>query len=303
MIERTAFPRLDAWRAAGHTFRFADHDAFYRAGGIKDGADALLLLHGFPTSSWDWHALWEPLAQRYRVVAPDLLGFGFSAKPRDVFYTIGLQADLVEALLAELGIRKVHLLAHDYGDTVAQELLARVAERDSAGSDGLHIASTCLLNGGLFPETHRARFIQKLLASPVGPLIARLVTRRGFERSFSAIFGAATQPDAESLAEFWAIVSERDGVLLAPSLLGYMEERRRHRDRWVSALRGAATRIRLIDGVDDPVSGAHMVERYRALIHPADVVELPGIGHYPQCEAPEAVLDAFLRFQERIASL
>jgi pimeloyl-ACP methyl ester carboxylesterase len=261
----------------------------------------LTLLHGFPTSSWDWHALHEPLSRRFRVVAPDFLGFGYSSKPRTVRYTIGLQADLVEALLAHLGLARAHLLAHDYGDTVAQELLARGTERAAAGRAGAQIASACLLNGGLFPETHRARFIQKLLASRAGPLVARCIDRRSFERSFAAIFGAATRPDAAALAEWWAIVSEGDGHLLAPRLLGYMEERRRMRARWVGALAGASVPIRLIDGLDDPVSGAHMVRRYRELVPAPDVVELAGIGHYPQCEAPRAVLEAFLHFHERAA--
>ena len=74
-----------------------------------------------------------------------------------------------------------------------------------------------------------------------------------------------------------------------------MEERRRHRERWVGALRDAAGRgipVRLIDGTEDPVSGGHMVARYRELIPDPDVVELAGVGHYPQTEAPDAVIDA-----------
>jgi pimeloyl-ACP methyl ester carboxylesterase len=54
--------------------------------------------------------------------------------------------------------------------------------------------------------------------------------------------------------------------------------------------------LRLVNGPDDPVSGAHMVARYRELIPAPDTVSLPGIGHYPQVEAPSAVLDAFLQF-------
>ncbi|MHA7835068.1 MAG: alpha/beta fold hydrolase, partial [Algiphilus sp.] len=72
----------------------------------------------------------------------------------------------------------------------------------------------------------------------------------------------------------------------------YMAERKNQRARWVGALQKAPIPIRVIDGLDDPVSGAHMVERYRALVAQPDVVELPGIGHYPQVEAPGRVLVA-----------
>ena len=61
------------------------------------------------------------------------------------------QATLHEALLAELGIGDVDVLAHDYGDTVAQELLARHDERRAAGAAGLAIRSVCFLNGGPVP--------------------------------------------------------------------------------------------------------------------------------------------------------
>ena len=165
---------LDAWQAAGSTFSAGSHRLFYR----QEGAGPpLLLIHGFPTASWDWNRLWPALARRFRVVAMDMLGFGFSAKPRRHRYSIFEQADLHEALLAQLGVRRVHILAHDYGDTVAQELLARHAERrrgpefSAPGRDGatrVEVASVCFLNGGLFPEAHHPRPIQKMLASPLG---------------------------------------------------------------------------------------------------------------------------------------
>jgi pimeloyl-ACP methyl ester carboxylesterase len=258
------------------------------------------LLHGFPTSSFDWHFVWKQLTARFRVVTADMLGFGFSAKPRQERYSIARQADLFESLASHLGIARVHLLAHDYGDTVAQELLARVRDGASGGRVKLPIQSVCLLNGGLFPESHRALRIQKLLASRIGFIVARLLNEQRFYKSFPRIFGPATKPTADELAEYWAVVSERNGQLLFPKLIGYIAERRQHRERWVGALQSGLAPTRLIDGVVDPISGGHMVARYRELIPNADVIELPGIGHYPQHEAPGEVLDAVLRFHDSL---
>jgi pimeloyl-ACP methyl ester carboxylesterase len=75
-----------------------------------------------------------------------------------------------------------------------------------------------------------------------------------------------------------------------------MADRRRHRERWVDALRDARCPLAVIDGAADPVSGAHMVARYRELVGRGYVVELPGIGHYPQIEAPGLVLEHYARF-------
>ena len=71
------------------------------------------------------------------------------------------QADLHEALLRERGITRLHVLAHGYGVTVAQELLARHDERRLRGDHSLIIEGVCFLDGGVFPESHRPLLIQR----------------------------------------------------------------------------------------------------------------------------------------------
>ena len=287
---------IEAWQSKGQYFDHRGHPLFY----VDEGqGEALLLVHGFPTASWDWAEIWPELTRRYRCIAPDMIGFGFSAKPRDYDYRIMDQADLHEALLAKLGVERVHVLAHDYGDTVAQELLARYNERQSSGQAGPVLQSMCFLNGGLFPETHQARPIQKLLNSPVGGLLTRLMSKGSFVRSFSAVFGPQTQPSAAELDAFWQLVSRDGGIRIMHKLIRYMDDRRAHRDRWVKALQEAKIPLRLINGPADPVSGLHMTKRYRELIPNADIVLLgEAIGHYPQVESPQEVLRAYLAFRE-----
>lgn len=291
---------LDTWREAGTLFLFKGHRIFFRhTPHASAAAPVLLLLHGFPTASWDWSKLWDTLAARFTLIAPDMLGYGFSAKPNAHPYHIADQADLVEALCAHVHITRVHVLAHDVGDTVAQELLARAQEHGRIGID-----SVCFLNGGLFPETHRPRLVQRLLLSPLGPWVASLITREKFAKNMKAIFGKATPPSEEELDIFWQLAMHNEGLKAYPRLIRYMKERREFRPRWVGALQQARAPIRLIAGSDDPVSGEHMVARYHQLIENADVVGLSGIGHYPQIEAPELVLRAFFAFHEtRVASI
>ena len=286
---------LDAWQRDGRAFTYRGHEVFYRDAG--DGP-ALLCIHGFPSASWDWHKLWPELTARFRVVAPDMLGFGLSAKPRDYAYSLRDQADLHEALLGALGIEAAHVLAHDYGDSVAQELLARQLER----GDGLRLRSVCLLNGGLFPESHRARPSQKLLRSPLGPLFARLASESRFSANFAEVFGPRTQPSPAELQTVWRLNQVHDGMRVMPKLILYIDERRQQRQRWVEALQRAVVPLRFVNGPEDPVSGRHMAERYRELVPHPDIVLLEGIGHYPQLEAPEAVLAAVLEHIERAAS-
>ena len=281
---------LADWQAQGHDFLW--HGQLIRYWTAGEG-EPLLLIHGFPTASWDWHRLWQPLAQRYRVIACDMLGFGYSAKPRGHAYSLLEQADVQQALLAQLAVdQPVHVLAHDYGDSVAQELLARHEEGRFA------LASCVFLNGGLFPETHHPVLVQKLLLSPIGALIGRLFSRAKLAANLARIFGPQTQPSVAEVDAFWSLIHSHDGPAVMHRLIRYMPERRVQRERWVSAMQRTRVPLRVIDGAADPISGAHMVERYRELIPNADCVLLETIGHYPQVEAPEAVLAHYLAFRQ-----
>ncbi|WP_248748568.1 alpha/beta hydrolase [Pseudomonas sp. MWU15-20650] len=283
---------LRAWRKRGQDFVFRGRTVRYWVAGQ---GEPLLLIHGFPTASWDWHYLWQPLAQRYLVIACDMLGFGDSAKPLDHDYCLLEQADLQQALLEHLRVeRPVHVLAHDYGDSVAQELLARHYE------GRFQMASGVFLNGGLFPETHRPALVQKLLLSPLGWMIGRAFGRNALANSFNQIFGPHTRPSESALDDFWSLINCNDGPRILHKLIAYIPQRRRLRERWVVAMQRGDVPLRVIDGEVDPISGAHMVERYRQLIPHADTVLLPNIGHYPQIEAPVQVLKHYQAFRERI---
>ena len=186
---------------------------------------------------------------------------------------------------------------------LAAAVLARLGGR-TGGAVALYVAlmaaytlrlrAVVLLNGGLFPETHRPRLVQRLLRTPLGPWIARGITRRRFDASLRAIFGRATPPTRAELDGFWALLLREDGPRAMPRLLRYIDERRRWRARWVGALVRTSVPLSLVAGLDDPVSGRHMVARFRELVPGAMVTELPGIGHYPQLEAPARVLERIL---------
>jgi pimeloyl-ACP methyl ester carboxylesterase len=288
---------LDAWRAQGARYTHRGHSVFVRRAHSGRDGRALLCVHGLPTASWDFARIWPGLSASFgSVLAPDLLGFGFSDKPRDYTYAIADQADLCEALLRSEGISRASVLAHDYGVTVAQELLARSEARLRTGAPGLVLERVAFLNGGLFPESHRPLLIQRLMLTPLGPLLAQGMTRALFARSFCKVFGPRTQPSEAELDDFWSLVVHAGGRNVFHRLFHYIPERRAQRERWVGALCTSSVPLRLVNGPEDSVSGAHLAARYRELVPFADVVSLPGIGHYPHVEAPEATLAAIAPF-------
>jgi pimeloyl-ACP methyl ester carboxylesterase len=285
-------PDIKQWRERGHFVAFGSHHIFCVDSAPDDHKrPTLVLIHGFPTASWDFAKIWPELTERFRVLSCDMLGFGFSSKPRQHNYSIMEQADIIESVISQHGVAHYHVLAHDYGDTVAQELLARDNARQQRKID-----SVCFLNGGLFPETHRPRLVQRLLQSPLGPLLSRYLNRRAFARSIAAVFAPGSPPSESELDTFWALATHENGHRITHKLIHYMADRRRYRERWVDALRDAHCPLALIDGVADPVSGAHMVTRYRELVGKGHIVELAGVGHYPQVEAPDLVLKHYADF-------
>lgn len=286
---------LKQWRDDAQYFSASNAQiAFWTSKKPDDEKPWLLLIHGYPTSSWDWSGLWPSLKNRFNLAALDMLGFGLSDKPRAIRYSIADQADLQEALLAQLGVGEAHLFVHDYGNTVAQELLARHNE----GILSFSIKSICFLNGGLFPEQHRARPVQKLGLTPLGALIGLFMTRDKFRQTFDEIFGPHTKASDMEIDAHWSLINEQGGRGVLHKLLRYIPERRAHRARWVGALQDASVPMRLIDGGADPVSGKHLYEYYLEQVPNADAVLFEDIGHYPHTEAPERVLSAFLEFHK-----
>lgn len=295
---------LARWRDAGDHFDYLGFDVFYRVAGT---GPHLLLIHGYPFNSFDWAPLWPTLTQRFTVIAPDLLGLGFSAKPVAYRYSVGDHADMHEALLAHLGVRTAHVLAHDLGDSIGQELLAR-REFDEQSYGDWGIESITWLNGGLIHEAYTPRVMQKLMSGTVlgdllGPLQGSAVSRRVLEATINEMFGPGTKPTRRMLDTFHQILEYNDGKRVLHKVGRFLDDRRVHRNRWVRAMRQTAVPMRLIDGPADPNSGAHMARRYAEVLPNADVVMLAGdIGHWPQIEAPDAVLTHFLDHIDRVTA-
>lgn len=280
---------LSDWKASALRHPHRGHRvAYFEAG----QGEPLLLLHGFPTSSFDYQELWQPLAERFRVIAFDMIGYGLSDKPVDYDYRVVDQADIAQELCAALGVSSCAVLAQDVGDSVCQELLARHID----GQGGLRLRRVMLLNGGLFPEQHRETDFQTALHGPDGAAMAALVTKDAFLAGLRGMFGPDTHPDEVTMDALWELLSRADGVARWPQTIRYIEDRRTHRERWVGALIHSPIPIRLIVGARDPVSGRHMAEHYQKLIPDADVRILDDVGHFPQIEVPETILEEALRF-------
>lgn len=278
-------PRAAEWIAQNEILTSRrGHRIAYRRRGI---GPMLLLLHGFPTWSYDYAAMAGDLARDHQVTTMDFLGYGASDKPNPYVYSVDESADTVEDLAAQLGLDRVSLVVHDYGGIVGQELV----DRANRGRLGFTIDRLVVLNCGIVYSAYRPTRLQKLLALPVvGRLLAARVDAARARSGLEAVRGSRfTDTEFDDL---WLGMSRENGHKLAHLLIKYNAERAAHHRRWEAALADWAGPLHLVWGLDDPVSGRHVLEQAVKVLPHATVTELPGVGHYPQSEAAPAVAAA-----------
>lgn len=271
--------RVRAWQARGERDHFRGHGIHVFE---RDGeGPLLLLLHGFPSSSYDWRLLLDELPD-LAVLAFDCLGFGFSDKPREHRYGLGWQADLATELIRRRGAgRPVFIVGHDMGTSVATELMAR----DLAGELDWKLTGVLLFNGSIVLEAASPTPAQKILRSPIGPLAARLSSRPVFLHQFGSVFSSTHPLDPEEAADQWSLVCHNGGRTLGHKLVAYMDERIEHAERWHGAIRDWND-LQLAWGLEDPVATPAVLAALRELHPGVPVTELPDLGHYPQLEDP-----------------
>lgn len=282
-------PEIGTWEALGQRGSLAGHDVFVADLPPLGAAslDPLLVIHGFPTSSFDFAGVADGLRQDRRVVLVDLVGYGLSAKP-DVAYSMAMQADVVVALTEALAMDRLALLTHDMGDTVGGELLARQSE----STWPVEVTGRVVTNGSIYIEmAHLTAGQQFLLSLPD----ERLSDDQAPARDALALSLAATlAPEAAStdLGAHGELVAHDSGAALLPRIIRYIEERRANERRFTGAIEAHPSPLHIVWGPEDPIAVAAMADRLHAVRPDSTLRWIDGAGHYPQIERPAAYLDA-----------
>lgn len=253
----------------------------------RGAGEWIILLHGFPSSSDDWEVAAAALSSVARVLRLDLLGYGRSRKPPRADYSVAAHVDRLLRLCTHLGIRRATLVGHDLGGILVQEMVHRA----ETGACDLKITAVAFLNISLYHRLYRPTLLQHLLSiRPLGRLLARLVDRRGFERSLVRVWGH-TKPSLALLDRMWQRFTADNGHRLAPDHLQYIRERRAHGDTWMHSVERFAGPMLLLWGIEDPVSGPPVLAHAQTRLPLARIVRLAA-GHFPQIEQPERAAHA-----------
>lgn len=256
---------------------------------------AVLLMHGFPTSCYDWREVMTVLSAGYRCLAFDFPGYGLSDKPVAYSYSLLQQADVVEALASSLGLSEAHVVSHDMGTSVHTELLARTLE----GRLGFRIASSTFLNGSMLQDLATITPFQQLLASnqtlPQAIAICDSMSVNYVDglKSIMKRPQAVSDEDATVMRE---LLLYQDGNRRLPALAGYMRERYVHRERWLGALKGTTSPLQFVWADGDPIANVEMGRALSREVAQGRYVELAGLGHFLLMEDPPTVAKHILEF-------
>ncbi|HXR29907.1 MAG TPA: alpha/beta hydrolase [Solirubrobacterales bacterium] len=253
-----------------------------------EGEDPVLLLHGWPQHWYEWRHLLPALADRHRVLALDLRGFGWSDAPREGYEKENLASDVL-AVLDELGLERVKLVGHDWGGWVGFLLCLRAAQRFDRYL-ALNIPHPWVQMRSALPHLGRLLYQGLILAPGIGYLahrrgrFVRLALRAGgTDRSFW---------DEQTLATFADNLAEPARARAAVQMYRVFNLR-----ELVPLLRGryASQRLtvptRMLFGSDDAAIHTDLLAGYESHADDMQIELVPGCGHFIADERPELVAE------------
>ncbi|MEK6327470.1 MAG: alpha/beta hydrolase [Actinomycetota bacterium] len=253
----------------------------------------ILLIHGITSTSDVWLGAMARLAERYTVVAPDLLGHGRSAKPRGD-YSLGAYASGARDLLGVLGFERGTVVGHSLGGGIALQFAYQFPEY----SERLVLVSS----GGLGKEVHP---LLRAAALPGAELVLPLIIRDWAIGAGSAVagllgrLGLSAGPDLAEAARGYASLAGRDAreafLHTLRAVVDLEGQRVSATDRLYLAERLPTL---LIWGTDDPIIPIEHARAARARIPESRLVEIAGSGHWPQLDDPDRFVAELTDFVE-----
>ena len=260
----------------------------YRAAGQ---GPVLLLVHGLAGSAMTWRHVMAPLARRFTVIAPDLLGQGDSAKPR-AEYSLGAHVDTLRDLLDALGHERATFVGQSLGGGVTMQMAYQFPER----CERLVLVDS----GGLGREVN---IILRLLTLPSAEVVFPLVCTPRLRDAASRVatwLGRAGIRSTPAREEMWRSYASLADARSRRAFFRSLRDVIDFRGQAVSALarlhRAARIPTLIIWGAQDPFIPVSHARTAHEAIPGSRLVIFEGVGHYPHCEAPERFVDTIVDF-------
>jgi pimeloyl-ACP methyl ester carboxylesterase len=285
---------LQDWIDKGRFIEVNENKIFIvTAGKAKTEGHGVLIVHGFPGSSWDWSGVVPIVAKRTRVVVPDMLGFGRSDKPQtgtfEDHYSLFKQADLYEEVAKQEGLTEVMLVIHDMGQSVGSELMKRQQE----GKLDFKIRHAIVFNGStLVNLVHLIPMQQKALDAPddLGPDYPKEDVMKDLNDSF----GKGHPATEQTLSIMADQILHNEGDRVFNRQIRYMKQRMEQLQRWQMGIVNFNGPVSMFWGEQDPVSLVRMAYAWKDMQPKIELHIWPDVAHWPSIDVPERVAKIIL---------
>ena len=292
--ESTKLSGLQEWIDQGRFIKVDGNKIFVvTAGKAKNKGHGVLIVHGFPGSSWDWSGVVPQVAERTRVVVPDMVGFGQSDKPQkgtfEDHYSLFKQADMYEAVAKKEGLTEVMLVIHDMGQSVGSELMKRQQE----GTLPFKIRHAIVFNGStLINLVVLAPMQKKGLDAPdsLGPDMTKDVVMKDLNDSF----GKAHPASEETLSNMADQILANEGDRVFNRQIRYMKQREEYLQRWQAGIINFNGPVSMFWGELDPISVVAMADAWKDMQPKIELHKWPDVAHWPMIDVPDRVAKVIL---------
>lgn len=254
--------------------------------------EAVLMVHGNPTWSFFYRDVVKTLSPTRRCIVPDHLGCGLSDKPQDYDYTLGNHIANLTGLIESLGLKKIHLIVHDWGGPIGLGTCLPKPER---------LGKVVILNTAAFADTLIPWRIRLCRAPMLGELIVR-----GFNGfAWPATRMAVTKPLKEEVRNGFLFPYNNWANRIATHrfVVDIPKGRNSPNDRALAAIESALPvlrekRVNILWGGKDFCFNDHYYRRWKALIPAAESIYWPEAGHYLLEDEGEVALREIRNFLE-----
>lgn len=284
--------QLKEWKSKHKSIEIGDEYLSYLD--TETEKDIIIIFHEFGSSSYTYHKIIAQLKEQYRVIIPDLIGFGLSSKPQYYYNSILDHAQILIDFISQLNIQNFSVLAHGFGTSVFCEILNIIESNALA----LEIKNIFLLNGSLTIETTKNLSFQTIIENGITSKFIKItISYEFFKKYFKESLGKNDAISEDEFKVLWQLQNLNNGARIIKFIDYCIRERKLYSEKWISILKSYSSQIHIIWGENDILSSLSSAEILKNTLNLPKMYTLQNCGHFPMFEKPERFSELILKLK------
>lgn len=286
--------QLKEWKSKHKTTEIGSENLSYLD--TETEKDVIIIFHEFGSSSYTYHKIIDQLKEQYRVIIPDLIGFGLSSKPQNYYNSILDHAQILIEFISELNIQNFSVLAHGFGASVFCEIL-NIIESNALT---LEINDIFLLNGSLTIETTKNLSFQTIIENEITAKFIKItISYEFFKKYYKESLGKNDAISEDDFKVLWQLQNLNNGARIIKFIDYCIRERKLYSAKWITILKNYSSQIHIIWGENDILSSLSSAEMLKNALNLPKMYTLQNCGHFPMFEKPEHFSELILKLKSQ----